>query len=302
MDGACHDSFSHESSISAISISNSRQIMASGDINTVRIWDAQACTEISTLTAEGCQVLSFSPDDMKLVSVGWDDTGKQQTICVWMTQNGQWNDAYLALRALAGHDRVHFATFDTNHSYLVTGGRQHVNFWSEKHNTLSISNKGALSEKCINDSFVCGISVENNNKLIAGTNSGTFVVWEEKKIVAEVKAHNGCVMSLCACPEGFISGCTKGIAILWSTSMQKIASFDVTTISTSPIICSLDTLSHPFKPLTTAILLRTQSDDILEISSVTGNISLLCRSGSEIIPSVAPFSNHDGLEKEEDVP
>jgi WD40 repeat protein len=272
----------HDATVVALCISNSRLLVATADIKTIRIWDPQTCAEIATLSNErqrNISSLSFSFDDMKVLSVS------SGGLFLWMAINGDWSDTRLAFHTLAGREKVHFALFDAGRNNIVSGGRRHVNFWSERHSTLVLS-KGVLSENCIHETFVCGVSV-NESLLITGTRSGSFVIWKETKIVEEIKAHNDCVVSLCACPEGFISGCAKGVIILWSANLQKVASYDVFAKSTSSPIGSIDMISHSNRCETTKILVRTESRDIYEISCVTGWVSLLCKIGSS---QAAPYA------------
>ncbi|KAL7536887.1 hypothetical protein ACHAXR_007473 [Thalassiosira sp. AJA248-18] len=293
----CHakmDSFQkHEATVSTICTSHSRQLLASSDEKTIRVWDSQTCTEVVMLSDDLQQlvsVLSFSPNDAQLVSVSSD--GQNQIICVWQTLNGEWNDAYLGFHTLAGREKVHFCMFitiDANQTHLVSGGRKHVNFWTEQNSTLVLS-KGVLSKQCIHDTFLCGVPVDE--KIVTGTNSGSFVVWEDKKMVKEIQEHDESVSSLCACPEGLISGCAKGIVILWSKTLQKVASFDVASSSSSPLlsrIFSIDITPHTNRSSTMKILVRTQSGEILEISCVTGNIISLVGEcdRSDQVPTVA---------------
>jgi len=289
------DKFPHETTVSAICSSHSRQLIASGDTSAMKIWDAQTCKQVAILSDDRCQkqnisILSFSPDDKKLVSVG--TFGCDQTICIWTTQSGDWNDAHLIHYTLAGHDKIHFAVFDTNKSLLVTGGNQHVNFWSEQSgiSTLDVS-RGDLSQNCTSGTFNCGISLDN--KLITGTSCGSFVIWEDKKIVQEVQSHSGSIVTLCKSPEGFISSCSKGIIILWSSAnIQKIASFNIAS-SQSPSkvqlsIYSIDMFPNTSNSSTMKILARMESTDVLEIPTVTGCISLLVKgSGNKAeVPTV----------------
>jgi microtubule-associated protein-like 6 len=269
----------HDATVVAICASNSRLLVATADEKTIRLWDPQTHVEVATLSHErqrNISSLSFSSDDMKVVSAS------SGGLFVWIAMNGDWSDARLAFHTLAGREKVNFALFDAGRNSIVSGGRRHVNFWSERHSTL------VLSKNCINETFVCGVSV-NEKLLITGTMSGSFVIWEETKIVKEIQAHNGCVTSLRACPEGFISGCAKGVVILWSVNLQKVASYDVFAKSTSSPIGSIDMISHSNRYETTKILVRTESGDIYEISCVTGKVFLLCKIGSsEAAPSAEP--------------
>ncbi len=196
---------------------------------------------------------------------------------LWMANNGDWSDTRLAFHTLAGREKVHFALFDAGRNNIVSRGRRHVSFWPERHSTLVLS-KGVLSENCIHEAFVCGVLV-NESLLITRTKSCLFDIWKEMKIVEEIKAHNDCVVSLWACPEGFISVCAKGIVILWSANLQKVASNDVFAKSTSSPIGTIDMISHSNRCETTKMLILTESRDICETSCVTGIVSLLCKIG-----------------------
>ena len=138
------DSFQHEATVSAICSSNTRQLIASSDQNTIRVWNSQTSTEVGrwqhqqhflSCPISHIEILSFSRDGAQLISVNSDGH-----ICVWMTQSGKWNDACLHLHTLAGHKKVHFCHFvaatNPNQTLLVSGGTRHVNFWREQHGTL----------------------------------------------------------------------------------------------------------------------------------------------------------------------
>ena len=259
----------HNATVVAICTSNSRR-------------DPRTSVEFATcIHQQNISSLSFSSDDMKVVSAS------SGGLFVWIAMNGNWSDARLAFHTLAGREKVDFVLFDAGRNNIVSGGRRHVNFWSERHSTLHLS-KGVLSKNCINQRFVCGVSV-NEKLLITGTKSGSFAIWEKTKIVKEIQAHNDCVMSLRACPEGFISGCAQGVVILWSANLQKVASYEVFAKSSSSPIGFIDMISHSNRYETTKMLVRTESGDIYEISCVTGKVFLLCKIGSsEAAPSAEP--------------
>ena len=270
----------HDSTVLAICASSS--LIATADENTIWIWDPLTNSEIAMLTHRSQQhisSISFSPDGGSLVAVC------SGGLFVWMAQSGDWSASKLAYQALSGRDKVHFVLFDVGkRNFVVSGGRKHVNFWTESNATLTVK-KGLLSEMCINDTFTCGVSV-NKTMLITGTKSGSLVFWEENVIVKEVPAHNGSVMALRACPEGFISGCAQGVVILWSIAkLEKIASYN---ISSSPI-GSIDMIAHSHRSKTTKILIRTEAGDIYEVSCITGKVFLLRKLvDSETVISVEP--------------
>jgi len=268
----------HDTTVAAICTSNSRQLVASADSNSVRIWQSQTRNEVATLTFERQQcvaLLSFSSDDMKLVCLC------SGGLFVWMTMNGDWNKAHLAFHTLAGREKVHFALYDTSQTIIVSGGRGHVNFWTEQHSTLALS-KAVLPKNLEDGTFFCGIAV--NDKIVTGTSRGSIVIWQGSKVVQDIQAHGVGVTSLCACPEGFLSGSAAGIVILWTSSLQKVSSFDAAELPPSPIR-SLDMFPSLKRTSTMKVLVRSEAGDIYEISCVTGNVSLLCNLRSNDIPT-----------------
>lgn len=268
----------HDATVAAICSSSSRQLVASADSNSIRIWQSQTRKEVATLTFERQQcvtLLSFSSDDMKLVCLC------SGGLFVWMTMNGDWNEAHLALHTLVGREKVHFALYDTSQTFIVSGGRGHVNFWTEQHSTLALS-KAVLPKNLEDETFLCGIAV--NDKIVTGTSSGSIVIWQGSKVVQDIQAYDVGVTSLCACPEGFISGSAAGTVILLSSSLQKVSSFDTAELPSSPIR-SLDMFPSLKRTVTMKVLVRSEAGDIYEISCVTGNVSLLCKLRSNDIPT-----------------
>lgn len=264
----------HDSQIGAVATSRSRQLVASGDSSSafptkIWIWDPQTYTEIASLSdasvnseIEGVSVLAFSPDEKKLACICSDENHR---ILVWSTINGNWNDAYLSAYSLGGHEQISFVQF--TQTQLITGGRNHLNFWSFAPN-LSVS-KGVVTTQSRDDTLLCGAMMED--KLITGTSEGNFAIWDltEKKIVRELKAHNSRVTSLCACPEGIISGCSDGSITIWSRdTFQKKHTFDVGTTT----IHSLDICPHSNGHSTMKILAVTDSSCFI-VSCVTGRVT-----------------------------
>ena len=266
----------HETLISAICCTRSRRIVASGDLGSnskIRLWDSQTCTQICKLSSPreaGVSLLSFSSDDKRLVS-----TDECRRIYVWKTLNGEWNDAFLYVEALGGHDQIyftHFTAFASSTNYLITGGKNHINFWSEKNSNLLLS-KGVLSKEYSDETFTCAATVDE--KIVVGTTCGSFIIFENKKIAKDIKAHNDGVLCLCACPEGIISGSLDNTVTVWTKALQKIGSFEVSS-SVSPFdkaVCALDFQSDLHGASTTKILVGTRSSNIYEISRTTGHVS-----------------------------
>lgn len=254
----------HDSQIGAVAATST--LVASGDSNSdfptkIWIWDPQTCTEIASLSdsrLRGVSVLAFSPDGKKLACICSDENHR---IFVWSTINGNWSDAYLSAYSLGGHEQISFVQF--TQTQLITGGRNNLNFWSFVPN-LSVS-KGLVSK-----TLLCSAMMDG--KLITGTSEGSFVIWDltEKKIVREFKAHNSRVTSLCACPEGIISGCSDGSITIWSRdTFQKKHSFDV---GTTAAIHSLDICPHS-NGLSTMKILAVSDSICFVVSCVTGHVT-----------------------------
>ena len=297
-DKEAQDSFQkHDTTVTALCTSHSRQLLASSDARTVRVWDSRTCTEVALLEDErqlNVAMLVFSSDDKQLLSISSGES--KQVICVWTTLSGRWDEAHLGFQTLAGREKVHFCNFlksGTQRIQIVSGGDQHVNFWSEQSSTLVVS-KGSLPDQCANYKFLCQAIM--NGDLITGTDNGSLLVWQEKTVEKEIQAHNESVVSLRTCPEGLVSGCAKGSIIIWSNTLQKVTAFDITGSSPSPAICSIDFTPHLNGKSTVKILARTQAGAVFEISCITGNITTLtggvdCSSPDEVVVAAVSPSN-----------
>ena len=263
----------HDSQIGAVAISASRQLVASGDscskdfVPKIWIWDPQTCTEIASLSdsrLQGVSSLAFSPDDKSLACICSDENHR---IFVWSTINGNWNDAYLSAYSLGGHETISFVQF--TQTQLITGGRNNLIFWSFAP-SLAVS-KGIVLTQGQDDTLLCGAMMED--KFITGTSEGSFVTWDPttKKIVTEFKAHNSSVTSLCACPEGIISGSGDGFITIWSSdTFEKKRSFDV---GTKCKIDSLDICPHS-NGLSTLKILAVSNSNCFVLSCITGRVTV----------------------------
>lgn len=258
----------HDMSISAMCVSKSRRLIASGDVdcNTV-IWDSQNGLALASLSESrqrgGISILSFLSDETRLVSISTSE--KRNTICIWTTLTGEWSDAYLHAFTLGGIEKAAaacFAPVDTRSSYsLVTSGRNYVSFWSDEQSNL------VLSHRLINENVVSIAAL--NETIVTGTSAGLLLVWRDKDIVDKIHAHNRAVLQLITCPEGLVSA-SEGIVTLWSRALQRIASYEVATTQT---ICSLDICMNKSREATMKILVGTEST-IYEISVVTGRVTV----------------------------
>ena len=274
----------HTSTVTAMCVSDSRQRVASSDATAIIVWDSTTCDQIAIYSDErqrGVFSISFSSHDEMLVAVC---ASKQvQTFCIWRLSWG--DNAPLLVHTMTGYDRIVHCTFTGSSSKqieLFALSEKGVSFWTEQRGALTLEKRQLLGR-----TLTCGARVLD--QVTAGTQCGALFVLQGRKAVDELTdAHNGPVLALSACPEGFVSGDSDGIISIWSPVLTKISSFD-----THSAVFSIDIRPHSNNNETTmSVLARTERGGIVELSCVTRQlrtvIQMLPRPcGPETKPGIA---------------
>jgi len=271
----------HKRKISTLCISPQGRFAASGEIGLrprIHIWDAQTGAQIILLPEfhrKGIKCVAFSPDAKKVVSVGADS---DNSICIWKSHSGEWHDATMHSNTKGGAYQVFFAqftAFDHCPNFLVSGGKDHINFWTEKGGGLN-SSKGIFGLVGDIQTMICGASV--GTRFVTGALNGCLYVWEEKKLEKIIKAHQRKINCLHSFKGGIVTGGDDGCVTVWSQKIKQIASFDLIDANVTSLnrkVRSVHVKSNTSKKRALKILIGTEGSEIYEMSTQTGNISLL---------------------------
>jgi microtubule-associated protein-like 6 len=178
--------------------------------------------------------------------------------------------------ATGNKNRPLFACFANIGSFqLVSGGKNHVNFWEIKGRKLK-TKKGIFGDKGKIQAVIAGIAV--GDKLVTGMHSGALYVWSGKKVERSLEdCHAGGVTDLFACPEpagggkcNFVSGGKDGVVKLWSgETMQPLTSLSSIHLTELPGMtrdADCEVRAVCWDEVINKVIVGTKSSDIFELS------------------------------------
>lgn len=218
----------HEKSgdIMSMAISRSGHYVATGDVGKrprVHIWDAQKGQSVAVLPVQhrrGVAHLAFSQDGKRMCSVGHD---VNHTHCVWYSVSGKWTDTVLQATHHGSRNKTLCVSFVASGDYqLVSGGVNHMNFWTLSGCELHCT-KGLFGRKGKEQPIMAVATL--GRKVVTGTVSGHFYVWEDNVVGRALKAHDESVNCIRAHERGFISCGKEGTIKLWDGEFQYFTCF-----------------------------------------------------------------------------
>lgn len=222
----------HTDDIVAMAVDPTGNFVATGQQGRrprVHVWDSESGASLcvmSTFHRRAVVSLQFSADGKQLISVGDDD---DHSVAVWRTATGSWTDGVLQANSKGDRGKTLFSMFGVGDVAAVTGGVKHVRFWRLSETGLS-SKKGAFGRKV--STVTCGAVVAG--KIVTGSVSGHLYVWESRKIVKMITAHETAVNAVFAHPQGLVTGSKDGKVRLWTSALECTADIDMNTASPAP--------------------------------------------------------------------
>lgn len=242
----------------------------------IHIWEPTSCSTVTILSefhTKAVSYMGFSADGRLLASVGQDE---HHSLAVYSSSSGLWFDgALLASSKTTRHD-VYFVTFieDSASSFhLVSGGKNHVIFWRIDAPSL-VGSCGVFGTKAQLQPILCGASI--GNLVITGCSTGHLYVWESCAVSRAIPAHNGAVYTIHATKEGCVSGGRDGHVKVWSKAITPLADFDVNDVK--PACQNALVRSVCWDVAEDRVLIGTKGGEILELSRLTGETSLVTES------------------------
>ncbi len=202
----------HGGSVQTVKFSpvNNSLLASAGDDTTIKIWDLQDNTIVTTLRGHRDQInsVAFSPDGTRLVSGGNDWTFR-----LWDVEAG----AHIAtLEHIIGRNRsaVIEVAFSPNGQLLATAGMD-VKLWE-------VSTQNEITTLQHNE-WVMALAFSPNGELLAtGDNQGNVKIWniQERKVIAQLEGDTVRVDTLVFSPDGrtLASAGYHGVIKLWDVS------------------------------------------------------------------------------------
>ncbi len=236
-------------------------LASAGDDNTIKIWDLQNNTIVTTLRGHNGVInsVAFSPDGQLLAS-GGDDWSCR----LWDVEAG----SYIAtLEHIIGQHRtqVKEVAFSPDGKLLATAGLN-AKLWE-----VSTRNEIATLQ---HDEWVVALAFSPNGEMLAtGDNQGRVKVWniQERKVIAQFKGDTVRVDTVVFSPDGrtLASAGYQGVIKLWAvsdwSSLGTLQNRGTTnTLDFSPDGKALVSTGH------TAVTLWSVESGV-EIASLTGH-------------------------------
>lgn len=242
----------------------------------IHVWEPTSCANVAVLSefhTKAVSYMSFSADGRYLASIGQDE---HHSLAIYASSSGRWFDgALLATSKMTRHE-VFFVTFieDPASSFqLVSGGKNHVLFWKIDPPSL-VGTYGVFGARAQLQPILCGASI--GSLVVTGCSTGHLYVWESCAVSKAVPAHNGAVYALHATKEGCVSGGRDGHVKLWTKAITPLADFDMN--NASPASQSALVRSVCWDTAEDRVLVGTKGGEILELSRLTGDTSLVTES------------------------
>ena len=200
----------HSSEVSSVAFSPSGKQVASGSYDqTVRIWDVETGTQITTLKGhqEAVWPVAFSPDGKRLASGSYD-----KTIKIWDTESGT------EIKTLGGHqDAVMSIVFSPDGRQIISGSfDKMIKVWDvasgAEIKTLGRHEGGIWSVACSPD----------GKQIASGGTDDTVRVWDadsgQEKLTLE--GHEDCVNTVAFSPDGgrLVSGSDDETIKVWNAT------------------------------------------------------------------------------------
>ena len=242
----------------------------SEDLLSVHVWDSSTGRTVCILPgvhSKAVKYVAFSPCGKHLASLSADDN---QTLFVWRSSSGAWDDAALQARAMGGKLQVLFVHFGSSQQ-IVTGGAKHIRFWKLTGQLLQPT-PGLFGRKGKSQPLLCACSL--GSRIVTGTVTGHLYVWERADCVKAVKAHEKSVNALHAARfSGIVSGSKYGVVKLWDNKLTPIRTFDMTEATPVPHLPAVRSVC--WNDASGLVLVGTQGADVYEITTENQSIGRL---------------------------
>ncbi|KAJ4460444.1 putative microtubule-associated protein [Paratrimastix pyriformis] len=189
----------------------------SGKNPPIMLWDPATCQLVRTLAegdVKGVNVVAFSDDGSRLVSVGIDDA---HTVSLWDVATGR-----KLATTTGGRNKIidgHF--MPGSNTDFVLAGVKCLTFFAFASGALTAT-RGLFGTTVAPDTL-SGVQPMAGGQLVTPSASGALLVWRGRTLAASKPAHQGRAEAICATPTGILTGGADGHIMGFTGSALKKA-------------------------------------------------------------------------------
>eukprot|EP00602_Paraphysomonas_sp_CaronLab_P006133 CAMPEP_0185021562 /NCGR_PEP_ID=MMETSP1103-20130426/4257_1 /TAXON_ID=36769 /ORGANISM="Paraphysomonas bandaiensis, Strain Caron Lab Isolate" /LENGTH=2261 /DNA_ID=CAMNT_0027553167 /DNA_START=29 /DNA_END=6811 /DNA_ORIENTATION=- len=229
----------------------------------VLVWDCESKKVLSAMQGfhrNGIVQLDFSPDHVKLVTLGMDS---YYCLAVYDWKRGE--RLWSARTSMDPAYDVHFLS----NTLLASCGKDHIIFWSQNMSGGYTRYRGLFGSAYREESLWCVCNV--GEIVVTGSDSGMLYVWEGRNLVRGIKAHTGMINAMYLISQkgadpGLVTACSAGKIQVWNSKLEIGATFTANTLG--PIEPSITSVC--WDTVTQKILLGFRTCEIYEMDSTDG--------------------------------
>jgi microtubule-associated protein-like 6 len=272
----------HSNEISCVAVSKDGKLAASAEKSnrpTIHIWDAVTCELISILPMlhrRGVASIQFSGDRKRIVSVGKD---KDHSIAVWQSPSGAWTDGAILAWSRGDVSPVLFCGFyddcPMGRFALASGGRFHQKFWEINGRCLNAYYPECDVKQKLS-TLLCGMAVKH--LFVSGSTNGHLFVWEGRKLMRKIRAHDLAVTSVWACDCAVLSASKDGTIKQWTAEVEHVRSFSLRDADVPPLLSSIRSVHGALsleQDSLTRVVVATAAGELYEVAARSGSICLV---------------------------
>lgn len=285
----------HRGPVTSLDVTKSGVVVATGDAATqpeVHLWDARTGRGIAVfahLHKRGICGLSFAPSGCQLVTLGAD---AMHSVAVLQSPSGQWHDGVILFSCSVTHHRLLWCLHLEGNAFPVAVGGVGVVYYLRSAGLGAERHRAEFGKKRRIQPLLCAVAgdpeplgstgSEGTNErpvamgecsLVTGTVSGHLYVWNSRRVVRSVTAHDSSVFALARVGGRYASAGKDGQLKIWSANLSLLTTTNLQLLNPAPE--SLSCFSLRANNTGSKLALGMRSGDLFEFCVQTESTILL---------------------------
>jgi len=292
----------HRAAVISVDVTAVGLVAATGDsqeVPEIHLWDVRTGRPIilfAGLHRRGVAHLSFSQSGRYLVSLGQD---AMHSVVVLQSPSGNWSDGVVMFSCSISHKRMFWTSFVEGNRFPVVCGGNGVIYFVRASGHGAEKHRAEFGKKRRIQSILCSCigDAESNGMgerlIVTGTVSGYLYIWNSRKVVKSISAHDGSVYAISRVATRYATAGKDGFLKLWGADFGLLTSTNLQCLSPAPEIMSCFSLKA--NNSASKLVLGMRSGEVFEYAVATESTMLLsqCHSKLELHGIAANPANPD---------